>query len=277
MGRRKGGECSFIRGDRRKSHFSQCINLPRKGEEGRTEERGREEGREGEEEIQNRVKWAGCEKRSSSWSLFRKGPPLSCWVLLSSCPPGTMLVEQLPPTTTTQEHPRHPPTCPPTALPVPELRWQPGPQTPAYGGQTRRPALQCAPQLGLCWRGQLGFTQPPALCTHMLHNQCGQAENGQKYEVSGSDTQILIYVWWCRARQMLLARPLEQVLRDPSLGFLPQISIIMDNWIDYRPGSSLLLLWYHSSYSPCTASIFSYYFRIEINFYGWHIQYDSHS
>lgn len=53
-----------------------------------------------------------------------------------------------PPTTT------HNLTTPPTALHVLELRWQPGPQTLAYGGQTKRPALQCAPQLGLCWSGQ---------------------------------------------------------------------------------------------------------------------------
>lgn len=143
----EGGECCFIRETRKFQRVYQSAKERRGGED-----RGK---REGEEEIESRIKWAGCEKRSSSWSLFRKGPPLSCWVLLSSCPPGTMLVEQLPP-----PPPSH---VPPTALHVLELRWQPGPQTSTYGGQTKRPALQCAPQLGLCWNGQRSFMQPHAL------------------------------------------------------------------------------------------------------------------
>lgn len=96
MGR---GSMQFHKRDTRNSHFSQCINLPRKG-------RG----------LQSRVKWTGCEKRSSSWSLFRKGPPLSCWVLLSSCPPGTMLVERCPPPLPRNPPPPHvSPNCPPCA------------------------------------------------------------------------------------------------------------------------------------------------------------------
>lgn len=40
------GRMQFQKRDTRKSHFSQCINLPRKGREGRVK-------REGEEEIQS--------------------------------------------------------------------------------------------------------------------------------------------------------------------------------------------------------------------------------
>lgn len=111
MGRR-GGECCLIRETTTKFQLVYQSAKEREGKEGRTEERGR-----GEEEIQGRIKWAGCEKRSSSWSLFRKGPPLSCWVLLSSCPPGTMLVEQLPPHTSPKTPPH--PMCPQ----LPSMYW----------------------------------------------------------------------------------------------------------------------------------------------------------
>lgn len=123
---RRGGECSFIRETQEtKITFQPVYQSAR---------------REGDTAQGER---AGCEKRSSSWSLCTKGPPLSCWVPLGSCPPHTMLVERPAPPQT--------PLCPPTALHVLELRWQPGPQTSAYGGQTKGPDLRCAPQLELCW------------------------------------------------------------------------------------------------------------------------------
>lgn len=111
--------------------------------------------REGEEEIQSRVSERGVRKGAPVDRSLEKAPHspagscsalvllVQCW--WNGCPPP------LP-----QSTPTH--VCPPTALNVLELRWQPGPQTPAYGGQTNGPALQCAPQLGIWWTGQFHAT-----------------------------------------------------------------------------------------------------------------------
>lgn len=106
----------------RKSHFSQCINLPRNGEEGRMEERRSG----GEGEMQRRIKWARVwEKGAPVDRSLEKAPhspagscsalvlPVQCW--WGSCPPPT--------TPEDQPHTSSPP--PPCA-----------PNCPAYSGAT---------------------------------------------------------------------------------------------------------------------------------------------
>lgn len=160
-GKQRGRMQFHKRHTHKKSHFSQCINLPRKGGEGRGQ-------REGEEEIQSRVSERGVRKAARVDRSLEKAPHspagscsalvllVQCW--WSGCPPP---LHQNPPTPTSM--------CPSTALHVLELRWQPGPQTPAYGDQTKGPELWCAPQLGLCWSGQWGFMQPH-VCYQLSHS-----------------------------------------------------------------------------------------------------------
>lgn len=89
-GEAKRGRMQFHKRDTRKSHFSQCINLPRKGGEGRGK-------REGEEEIQSRVSERGVRKGAPVDRSLEKAPHspagscsalvllVQCW--WSACPP----------------------------------------------------------------------------------------------------------------------------------------------------------------------------------------------
>lgn len=75
--------------------------------------------------------------------------------------------------------------CPPAALHVLERRWLPGPQTPAYGGQTKEPALQCVPQLGLCWSGQQSLMRPHALCRPASLTLLNSLSGADKLKIGG--------------------------------------------------------------------------------------------
>lgn len=68
--------------------------------------------RRDEEGVTQQLKRAGCEKSRPSWALFRKGPPLSRCVLLSSCPAITILLEPLSPPSHTYRAPPPTAACP---------------------------------------------------------------------------------------------------------------------------------------------------------------------
>lgn len=93
---------------------------------------------------------------------------VQCW--WTSCPPNIY------------QEPTPPLTCPPTALRVLELCWQPGPQTSTYGGQTMRAALPCAPQLGICWNGRQSFSpaHAPSAQAFRLQIRGDQLKNCRK-------------------------------------------------------------------------------------------------
>ena len=104
------GRIQFHKRDARKSHFNQCINLPRKGGEGWGDGKGVEE------EIQSGVKWAGCEKGAPVDRSLEKAPHspagfCSALVLLVQCWWSGWPPSPPPP----QNPPYVPPNCPPCA------------------------------------------------------------------------------------------------------------------------------------------------------------------
>lgn len=118
---------------------------------------------------------------------LEKAPPLSCWVLLSSCPPGTILVEQLPTPHHQEPPPLHvPPNCPPCARAT-LTAWTP--DLSIWGPDQKACSPMCSTAGTLLeWAAELHATTC-SLLTRFTHNVklldwCRQAENWQTYQVS---------------------------------------------------------------------------------------------
>lgn len=113
---------------------------------------------------------------------------VQCW--WSSCPPP-------PPPKNTPATPHGPPNCPPCAgalltawTPDPGI-WRPEPEALLSN------VLHSWGSAGVGSAASCSHTLPAdSLHPHVtLLDWCGQAENGQKYEVRRSKTWVLIYVW----------------------------------------------------------------------------------